>query len=59
LKLRAAIEVFYFYTTTNKRRRIMENSEPRIVNCDIGPYPKDMFRPMPEVKATFNEREET
>lgn len=37
----------------------MENSEPRIVNCDIGPYPKDMFRPMPEVKATFNEREET
>ena len=39
----------------------MKKSEPVIVKCTIGPYPRPMtegmFDPMPEVKVQFNNRE--
>ena len=39
----------------------MKKSEPVIVKCKIGPYPRPMtegmFDPMPEVKVQFNNRE--
>lgn len=33
------------------------NSEPKIVKCEIGPYPKSLFDEMPKVKATFDNGE--
>ena len=35
-------------------------SEPRITKCQIGPYPRSFFDPMPKVAVTFNDgKEET
>lgn len=30
-------------------------SEPKIIVCEVGPYPKSMFDPMPEVRVKYDD----
>jgi hypothetical protein len=42
-------------TNADAGRHESEADAARIVSCDIGPYPKELGDPLPEVRATFDD----